>query len=414
MRTKKIICFFYILIIFILCTCNDPVFYAISQEIKPIEPRISGVPTNFVIFEGRMYVASGNALFSYNYNTGAADPDKQYWKRETSPGGNILQIASTGGYLPGGYLYALCATDQSNDGRTIVRRYDKDNSTWISMDGILNDYAKIQNIFAAGDVLFVWAALSTSNYIYNVLCIKNGTDVFNLMGSQEDTGIITGAAYNGSYFLPFTAKKRDKDKISGVYKIDDINAGAKIILYKNAQGNEVNIHFNGIINLEDGAKTILLISRSGEIYFVNDSIEKKDNVFMGRLSTGALAIWRENDQPDGKKLLLAGRQDSLTYSSSYGYSYGYMELELDTVGIKTGVNFSEPGRTTASISTLTDYERYKSSLGKYPINYLFQAPPEIDSNMILFASTQINGVWSCRVRDRDQKQYWNAEGENEP
>jgi hypothetical protein len=408
MRTRKIIYFFYIFVIFILCTCNDPVFFAISQEIKPIDPRISGVPTNFVIFDERMYIASGNAVFSYKYKISDDDPNDQYWKIETSPGGSVLQIASTGDNL-----YALCATDQSNDGRTIVKRLDKDNSTWLPIGGILNDYAKIQNIFAAGGVLFVWAALSTANYDYNVLCIKNGADAFNLMGSMDDTGIITGAAYNGtSYFLPFTAKKIDKNKISGVYKIDDINAGAKIILYKNKDGNEVNIHFNGIINLEDGAETILLISRSGEIYFVNDSIEKKDNVFMGRLSTGALAIWHEKSS--GKKLLLAGRQDSLNYSSSYGYSYGYMELELDTVGIKTGVNFSEPGRTSLSVSTLTDYERYKSSLGKYPINYLFQAPSEIDINMTLFAATQINGVWSCRDRDNNNNQYWNAEGENEP
>jgi len=416
MRTHKIIYFFYISLIFILCTCNDPVFYAISQEIKPIEPRISGVPTNFVIFDGRMYIASGNALFSYNYNTGDVDPDKQYWKRETSPGGNILQIASAGGNL-----YALCATNQNNDGRTIVRRYDKDNSTWISIGGLLNDYAKIQNIFAAGDVLFIWATLSTTNYNYNVLCIKNGTDAFNLMGNgnQDDTGIITGAAYNGSsYFLPFTAKKRDKEKISGVYKIDGINFGVNTIMFKNAEGNDINIHFNGIINLEDGAKNILLISRGGEIYFVNDSIEKIENIFMGRISTGALAIYEKPPEPGDdpsvspKRLLLAGRQDSLNYSSSFGYSYGYLELELDDIGIKSGVNFTEPGRT--SVSTLTDYERYKSSLGKYPINYLFQAPSGIDSNMTLFASTQINGVWSCRDRDQNNNKYWNAEGENEP
>jgi hypothetical protein len=363
------------------------------------------VPTDFVIFEGRMYIASGSALFSYKYDKSM---DENYWKRETSPGGTILQIKSAGGNL-----YALCATDQNNDGRTILKRLDKDNSQWISTGGILNDYAKIQNIFAAGDVLFIWAALSMSNYNYNILYIKNGADdILNISDNQDDMGIITGAAFNGtSYFLPFTSKKRDNDKISGVYRIDDLNDGVKTIIFKNARENEVNIHFNGIINLEDGANTILLISRNGEIYTVNDKIIKIDNVYMGRLSTGALAIWRENDKPDSKKLLLAGRQDSLNYSSTYGYSYGYMELELDTAGIKTGSNFTEPGRN--SFSTLTDYERYKSSLGKYPINYIFQTPPDIDSNMTLFASTQTNGVWSCRARDNEQI-YWNAEGENEP
>jgi hypothetical protein len=414
MRKHKIIYFFYIFIIFIVCACDDPVFYAISQEIKPIEPRISGVPTNFAVFGERMYIASGHAVFSYNYNTGVSDPDKQYWKREPGPGGNVLQIASTGGNL-----YALCATDQNNDGRTTVKRLDKDNSMWISIGGILNNYAKIQNIFAAGDYLFIWAALSTLNYNYNILYIKNGSnDALNISDNQDDMGIITGAAFNGtSCFLPFTSKKTDKDKISGgVYKIDDASGGASVIAYKNQEGNAVNIHFNGIINLgEDAGNTILLISRNGEIYTINDSdnsIEKTENASMGRLSTGALAIWRDKDLP-GKMLLLAGRQDSLYYSSTYGYSYGYMELELDAAGVKSGASFTEPGRNP-SFSTLPDYERYKSSLGKYPVNYIFQAPPEIDSNMTLFASTQINGVWSCRDRDRNSNKYWNAEGEDEP
>jgi hypothetical protein len=367
------------------------------------------VPTNFVVFEGRMYVASGNDLFSYKYEKSAP---KDSWKNEISPGGNILQIASTGDNL-----YALCTTDKNNDGKTIVKRMDKDNSTWIPMGGVLDDYAKIQNIYAAGGVLFVWAALSTSNYNNNILYIKDTQDAKNIMDNQDDTGLITGAAFNGtSYFLPFISKKTDKDKINGVYRIDDLNGVVKTIIFKNSLGNDVNIHFNGIINLGNGANTILLISRNGEIYTVNDSIEKITGIFMGRLSTGALAIWRENDQPDCKKLLLAGRQDSLYYSSTYGYSYGYMELELDDAGIKPGSNFIEPGRNSVnaqSVSTLTDYERYKSSIGKYPLNFIFQTPPDIDSNMTLFASTQTNGVWSYRVRENEQK-YWNAEGEDEP
>jgi len=412
MRTNKIIYFFYILIIFILCACNDPVYYAISKEDKPIEPRISGAPTNFVIFDGRMYIASGNTVLSYNYNTGAADPDKQYWKKEASPGGNILQIASTDYNSAGGNLYALCTTDKDNDGKTVIKRFDDSNSSWTQMGGILNDYAKIQDIFAAGDILFVWATLSTSNYDYNILYIKNGADAVNISDNKDDMGIITGAAFNGtSYFLPFTQKKKDKERISGVYKIDDVNSGVNII-NKNTQGNDVNVHFNGIINIDEGGSNIiLLISRSGYIYTVNDSINKIDDVFMGRMSTGALAIWRDKDQPD-KRLLLAGRQDSLYYSSSYGYSYGYMELELDAAGVKTGSNFTEPGRN--SVSTLSDPERYQSSLGKYPVNYLFQTPSDIDSNMTMFASTQKNGVWSCRDRDNNNNVYWNAEGENEP
>jgi hypothetical protein len=353
-----------------------------------------------------MYIASGNVLFSYRYDKNAGE---DYWKTETSPGGNILQIASTGDYL-----YALCSTDKNNDGRTVVKRLDKDNSIWQTIGGVLDDYAKIQDIFAADGVLYVWAVISASNYINNILYIKNGEEAKNIMDNQNDTGRITGAAFNGtSCFLSFTGRKTDKDdKISGgVYKINDANSGAEIIAYKNQEGNLVNVHFNGIINLgNDTGNIILLISRNGEIFTVNNSIEKINNVSMNRMSTGALAIYY---LPDGKKLLLAGRQDSLYYSATSGYSYGYMELELDAAGVKSGAVFSEPGRNP-SYSTIFDYERYQSSLGKYPINFIFQIPLEIDSNMTLFAATQKNGVWSCRDRENNNNQYWNAEGEDEP
>jgi len=408
MGKYKLFYFFYVSIIIILCACNDPVFYAIYQEIKPIEPRIKGVPTNFAIHGGSMYVASGHNLFSYNKSADEG-PDRPYWKSEAAPGGNILQIASAGGNL-----YALCSTDQNNNGKTVIRRLENDNASWTKLGGVLDNYPKIHDIFAAGGVLFVSATAENTNldYIYyTILYIVNDkTEVLQTADPENfnNTGELNGAVYNaagGNYFL--TAKNR------GVYRIDDFDEGAKLLKFHNADGKEVNVNFSGIIALEDDNNTILLISRNnGDVYTVNDSIERFENLSMGRLATGALVVWRENDQPDCRRLLLAGRQDSLTYSSTYGYSYGYMELELDEGGIKSGSNFVEPGRN--SFSTLVDYERYQSSIGKYPVNYLFQAPPDIDGNMTLFASTQKNGVWSCRDRDRNSNKYWNAEGENEP
>lgn len=408
MRMNKIIYFFYLSLFFILCTCNDPVFYAISQEVKPIKPRINGVPTNFVVYDGRMYVASGDTIYSYNKGTDE-EPDKPYWSEEKSPEGNIFQIASTGSDL-----FALFSTDENNDGKTVIKRYDNSNSTWTKIGGILDNYSKIHNIFAAGDILFILAAASPTNFIYSILYYKDDeVNVLNFINhdQQEDTGELNGAAFNGeSYFLSFISKKIDKEKYSGVYRIDDIDEGAITINYQNEEGKNVN--FTGIINLEDDVNTILLIARNGEIYYVNDSIVKIENVAMEKMSTGALAVWRENDLPDCNKLLLAGRQDALNYSSTYTYTYGYMELELDTIGIRAGSNFVEPGKNP--ISTILNYELYKSTIGKYPVNYLFQVPAYIDKNMILFAATQKNGVWSCRYREDKKEKYWNAEGEDEP
>jgi hypothetical protein len=404
MKMRKIFYFFCFSFLFILCTCNDPVFYAISQEVEPIEPRIKGSPTNFAIYDGRMYVASGKNLFSYNKGT-----DKPYWDKEESPEGNILQIASTGDNL-----FALFSTDKNNNGKTVIKRYNKDNSSWTKIGGILDNYNKIHNIFASGGILFIYASASSSNYIYSILYLKDDTiNVLKFIDQeqQEDTGELNGVVFNGeSFFLSFISKKTDDEKYSGVYKINDLDEGAVTLNYSDEEGKNVN--FTGIINLEDDENTIILISRKGEIYTVNDSIVKIENISMGKSSMGALAIWRENDQDGCNRLLLAGRQDSLNYSSTYSYTYGYMELELDTVGIRAGSNFVEPGKNP--ISSLTDYERYKSTIGKYPVNYLFQVPADIDNNMILFAATQKNGVWSCRDRDNNNNSYWNAEGENEP
>jgi len=385
---------FFLALIFILCTCNrDPVFFNISEEVKLLEPQIKGVPTNFVIYDGRMYVASGNNLFVYNKGT-----DQAYWDKEAQPGGNILQIAATGGYL-----YALCSTNQNNDGKTVVKMFDKANSSWSQIGGILDDYVKLQNIFAAGDILFVLATVSVSNYNYTILYIKNNTlDVLKIINNDNynDTGEINGAAFDGeSYFLS------TKDR--GVYRIDDPGEGALLIKYKNTDGSDVNINFSGIINLQDDVQTIFLIARNGDVYTVKDIITKTENVSMGGFrATGALAIWRENDQPSSNRLLLAGRQDSLRYSDS-GYTYGYLEIELDINGIKSGKNFVEPGREPLSTVRQGENGHYKNTIGKYPVNYLMQVPSEIDGEMILFASTQKNGVWS--YRDRNGNFQWNAE-----
>jgi hypothetical protein len=382
--------FFSFVLIFILCTCNDPVFYAISLEVKPTEPRIEGVPTNFAVYNNYMYVASGNTLYRY-----IKTADNIYWSKETQPGGKILQIASTDNNL-----YALCSDDQNINGKPVIKMFNK--SSWTNIDGDIKDSDKIHNIFAAKDMLFIMASTSAS-YSYTILYIDDNSGTIkelNIIDADPDqigTGEISGAAFDGtSYFL--SAKNR------GIYKIDNISTGASVI-NKDASGNTVNINFSGIINLKDTNNTILVITRDGYVYTVKDSITKIENVSMGKMTTGALAIWQENEQSTDR-LLLAGRQDSLNYSVSTGYTYGYMELELDDNGIKSG-NFVEPGMKLHSSVKYGENERFKSTIGKYPVNYLFQTPYEIDSDMILFASTQKNGVWS--YRDRGGIFQWNAE-----
>jgi len=124
-----------------------------------------------------------------------------------------------------------------------------------------------------------------------------------------------------------------------------------------------------------------------------------------RSSTGALAVWYSNNTDTNPALLLAGRKENY-YTSSSGYTNGYVEITLNTVsGGISGEIFSEPG--LGSPSSIDNNARYVSSLGKEPVNHIMQTPSGIDPNMRLFASTQQHGVWS--YRDRGEGMVWNAE-----
>jgi hypothetical protein len=176
-------------------------------------------------------------------------------------------------------------------------------------------------------------------------------------------------------------------------------------------GNKTNIPFIGIINLENTSKTIVAIANrvdndnvtSGELFDASslNSIARLTKDKIRFPATGALAVWKNEN---GDRLLLVGRQDVFISSPSSGYTYGYMELNI-TEGIRG--NFDEPGLNSVSTVNDGDNGKYKSSLGKYPVNFIIQSP-EADGSRIVFASTQKEGVYSYRERE-DDNWSWNAE-----
>jgi hypothetical protein len=382
--------------LFVFQACNDPVFYTISQEVKPVEPRIKGSPTNFVVFDNAMFVASGKSLHWYS-NTG----NEPGWDNEKNnvpqPGGRITCLAATDNYL-----YALCYDDSDSPSSAVVKRYNGSDS-WeklkSSTDLNIGDYDSLQSVYAAGEVLFISAEKSNNfDILYfdesdvsanaiKKLAVAYIDESNNVEKEPEYAGELCGAVYDGAYYLC--------TKGEGIYKTDNPSSGA--ILIESSSG----IDFIGIINL---GNTVTAITRKeGKLYDVQNPIIETD-VVMGSLATGALAIWRQENSAEAQELLLSGRQYSLEYTTSSGYTYGYMELELDSGRIKTGGNFREPGESPSSID---DNDRYKSTIGKQPVKHIFQAPYEIDDKMTLFASTQKNGVWSYKKRDGTPQ--WNAE-----
>ncbi|MDR0486989.1 MAG: hypothetical protein LBG91_01945 [Treponema sp.] len=351
--------------------CNDPVFYAISKEVKPIEPFIKGGPSNFAVSGSVLFVASGGGLYRYSGSG---------WEKAQIA--NVKKIASLAS--DGTYLYALTYAGV-NTSTAVVKRLDT-GGAWTNIDtGGWN----ILNIYAAGGKLFIGVESSGS---YTILYV-DGTGAVEL----ECTGEICGAAFNGTdYFL---CTKGDT-----VYRLPGSGfPGTPDSIV------EDKAKFYGIISLENDplSSTVAVITRDGKLYTVTDSVITDSGAALSGFASGALAVWRENGS-GVPKLLLAGRQDSLEYTISSGYTYGYVEIDITSTG--TSGTFREPGGSPSSISppgVAGDTERYKSTIGKNPVNHLFQAPVNVDGNMTLFASTQKNGVWS--YRERKGLYQWNAE-----
>jgi len=349
----------FIAVIFLFAVCKDPIYHNISQEEEMLEPKIKGSPTNFVEFDNHMYVASGDTLYRYD---GTNSSGRGIWT-ERRPGAEIFALAATSTHL-----YALC---KESSGKSVIKTSTTgNNNTWSNV-AVYEDPV-INKIYAAGDQLFIGAGNHGSYYI---LCGNNR--VYN-------TGniLLNGAAFDGTnYFL--SAK-------------DQIYDGGAIYMTSNPSSGTVvsvggNYSFAGIINT---GSSIFAITRDGNVHNLTTG-SKTIAMDNSRLATGGLAVWEK----DGNRLILAGRQDRQGTSTTSGYSHGYVEARIEGGNITGG--FDEPGKRNISTVTNGDNGRYRSTIGRYPVNHLFQA-----SDGILFASTP-DGVFS--YRNRKDGWNWNAE-----
>ena len=340
--------------------CNDPVFYDISKEEKVRESRIPGSPTRFAELNGYMYVASGNDL--YRYKDGK-------WDTINLNYGKIASIAATNSKL-----YILC--DISD---TFSLRESTNGSDFST---IATDSIPMHSIFTANNTLFIGMGDVNSQYIQY---LDNNT-----LKKVVDTGkdYLCGAVYSGSNYY-FCVKDHVTTNGGGIYTTSNLSTLATLVSGSNG------IPFVGIIILPT-SNNVAAIDRDGKLYTVIGS-GVTFNKSMGRTASGVLAIWE--DSGGNSKLLLAGRQDMIVSTTS-GYTFGYMELEIDNSGIVSNASFVDPGINM--LSTVKDNALYNATLGKLPVNDIFQA-----SDGVLFASTVTKGVWSYRVRDG--RAQWNAE-----
>jgi len=401
------------LLALVLSCSQDPIFYTIKEEPVPVKPRITGSPTNMVLFNrgsvDLMYVASGNL----HWYSGTSWDSQEY--RIPQPGDKVIGLAATGEYL-----YALCIVDTGIN--TVLRRIGQTGDVW--QDVPINDskYTLIQSIYTAtaGSTQRLFAgAMNNSGRDFGVLYLDDasGSPVLNLIDGLSDTLMLSGAAGRdeGSGTVYFLSTKG-----RGVYAISETDLTAGMPARQlDETGNRM---FMGMIQLPNDGP-IIMIERNGGAFFEARESGLRQLMYSngtavaaasGKYATGALAVWT-NINNISQKMLIAGIQGGLFSSTtSTSYSHGYVEIELDSTYYYDGgwLVLNSIRDINPDITVDGNRPRYTATIGKHPVNHFFQAPETIDDNMTFFASTQTAGLWS--FRDRTGGLQWNAEGENEP
>ncbi|MCL2210707.1 MAG: hypothetical protein FWB95_02160 [Treponema sp.] len=416
MKKTFLIIIIFTLIILNIGSCKDPIFFNISEEIEPNDPKISGSPTKFAVSGNFLWVASGKSLWRYSktVDTGwcvcARDKkgnlpsctcgrryDMQFWIRD-------ITATET-------YLY-LCMED--SNGKGVIRRMNYSSSPAQYEDIIIpSENADAQSIFALDKILFFSAMFVKDEKIsYSYYFAEEPDSMSTLISVSEQPRLtmLNGIAFSGGcYYLC---------SMNGLYYM---TLGGEAVKIPGTTLDEARNRngFTGIININD---KVAAISRSGNLLNVtNENITPIANFQIKRnVSTGALAVWYEleydgdgavKQDENGKAitvaaLLLAGRQDRIDYTDTTEFTHGYVELKVNPDGNVASTEFLEPGNQ--SPSSVDSHSRFKSSLGPNTINHIIQTPYEIDNERTLFASTHQGGVFSYRKNQRGEW-YWNAE-----
>jgi len=400
MRARILWAIAVVLSLFAASCKQDPIFYIISTETAPRKPRIEGAPTNMVLFRRTypgmtvtiMYVASGR-LHWY-----AKAPGDEYpgWDSGEypmpQPGGKIISLA-----VANDRMYALCR--EGNGVKAELRYIESGGDEWKT---IYSDTADIQSMYVAAgsNRLFAGAGINT----YRLLYLDND-DTLQLL--RDDTSLLSGAIFKeNSYYLATRG---------GIFQISETalaanNIGAIRHLTDNSDVGNTNDDrmFMSIITL--GSGDIIAVERDGGLYQVSGSSFTRmkytsgSPIVTGNYATEAVALWQETPE-GGRRLFIVGTQGSLYTTTSSSYTHGYVEFDLrDNGSFDNSFERRDP-----SISVRGDTDRYTASLGKHPVNHMFQAPREIDPDMTFFASTQTAGLWSYRFRPDNGGWQWNAE-----
>ena len=399
------------LLFLVLSGCNDPVFYEVSTQVKSPKPIVKGSPTNFASINVKeeievVYVASGNSVHYYFEKT-ETDPETNEeskawtWSRTDPSLGRITYLAATDSEL-------FILTPNGVHKTTPSGEPDTTNHLVFSQTPISVSGYRFITMYSAGNQIFV-GAKNDAGTSYSIFKITSSTAEEM---AETNNGLLNGAAFNGTNYF-FSVKDQVTRSAGGIYS--DKTSPVSLV------GDNYSIPFMGIISI---GNTVIAISRNGVLYNAETVETLKNNdggdISTGKTSNGVLSVVNaynyDSEKWDGAPLLLAGRQDALTYDVYSGYTYGYLEIELDGDSVKPDGAFREPGVNTSSAASLpSTLERvrgsndtFRTTIGTYVIKFIFQSK---DSYNTIFSSTHQNGVWSLRDQNDKSKNYpyWNSE-----
>ncbi|MDR0785091.1 MAG: hypothetical protein LBE74_04305 [Treponema sp.] len=338
-----------ILAVTTLFSCDqDHIFYKISQEVKPTDPRIMGGPTAIVQLGAKLYSTSrmGGTVHVYENDS---------WSRLPSPGGKILELATDNISL-----FVLIGEPMET---TYIKKYD--GTAW---DEVV--HGNFETIIGAGDETSggrIFAATKTAVDAY---------DTGGLNGTMSPGALLMGAAYlNGVYYLAVAEK--------GIFTYDGVKFSPSAV------SGSVGKNTVGVLTV---GNEVVAVTRFGEI-LRGDSSGFTVALSAGSYLTGGMGLWEENGT---NTLLLVGLQ---------GYSIstvlGYREIVLEQGALPKKPSIFKPG--LHSPSTVSNADKYDSTIGIHVVTDIAQAA----DSKILFAATTKNGLWSYRFRDGSD--VWNAE-----
>ena len=372
----------------ILSCAQDSLFYNISIEPEPKDPRIPGTPTNMAVVNSRVYVGTRmSKKINYYYYDPVASRTK--WGSMSSPGGSLIDLASDGTYL-----FALVFPGGSPR-RSVIKRYNFTSADW-DEEISSGDYS-IHSLYSAGGEIFA-GGQNKSNYLkYAILHCDSDLSSFDAT-TETGNALLTGAAEAGGDIYLATSG-------SGIFKFD---------------GSDIT----PLVDAASGKNITGIIETGGVIVAVSDGTVYSDLETPGTFTayssggnfSGAMCVWKEYDGATWvPKLLLLGINGEGTSTN-----LGYRELELEDTGGKprAAALIKSPGNS--SPTTVIKNSKYSASIGKHPVEAILQIPDELDNGPLkyddsiaddpdwqppIFASTVKNGLWSYVYKD-DQ---WNAE-----